>query len=621
MRTRRQFITTLPALVLWREHAYGQVLCAAYYNGVVGFCDDRRSYNPTGGQSAPSSLSDTPWNTWNDPRLREWDNEILRWKTVSSSTANDVSKLAAELGVAGGAQQLRELQKALESAIASAAGKLVDQHTSTHAEDSFWRQIGDAQSGLKKIQLVNRSLVLSPSASYLIPFAHPSGVVRGTPNEAFIVEALGEGARSNATSSILNLNAVEVASAAAVDATKADPSLTGQPLLLATNGLSTLAILLTLEIALLPDNLAGINLRRAVANAVNPILDGLRGFDSGLRKEAAELLKILTAIAVQPVAFARALAAQLWDVPGFAAAIYQSLKATLTTLISGTAEQRGEVLGRLSVDILTAELGGKAISKLLPTSAQSIAFMRGATDALVTRFVANYYTQLAETVNASLSRVKLALQTQIEILWRNIDSPESFLLSQKLQQADIESLLKIDFLPDGTPRTATQVEVVASWNAILDDSELLESEYRSALAKRGVVVGLDDARRIIEVAATKYDEGQISLGALNFLQKRYATAFELAKAEQIGGSELIIGGAQYDIVNAQYIVQVTVTTFSDAQSISRFELQRGAQIVRTAALAKERGLEAVYWFRKRPPAAIEAYLKSAGINEVWWDLP
>lgn len=618
-------ILAMPAIAIPHITAAQQMaVCVTYANGVTSFCDDNRSYpSPVAGGGA--GLSPTPWNTWNDDRLRRWDSEMLRWKGVTAETANQVANLAKQLGVeAATSPQIKKLAAALDSAVASAANSIVAGGARSAASADFWKQIQAASTGLQKLQVVNRSLLLPSLGDDRESFAFPSGVVKGTPQQAFLANAITGNRQFYAATTLVQLNTVQLAAAAGEDAVRANTSLNGQPLATVMDPLSTLTVLLTVQLTMLPENVQGLEVRKQASAVVLPVLDALRGFEAGTRKATTELLAVLANAIRDPTGFAKALARQLCDIPGFARAVVESISKDIKTLIEGTAQERGALLGRYSVDFLTSELGGAAVGKLDIGGKVGLAAMRKGTDSFVTRFVSKYLEGSISSLNSGFGRLKDAFSSQIDILWSHIDSPEIFLTTLQGVQAEIESMMAVDFLADGKPSSKAYQAVLQLANEELSDTEALEFEIRQRLSNKGVIIGLDEARAMVEIAAALRKDDALDRGALQFLDQRYTTAFEIAKREQMGGWEVKnFEGAQIDIVTDSYVVQATTSKFPEQFQIDRFfgRPDKLRQIDRTVRYGKQYNLTPVYYFRDRPPAQVEALLKQRGIQEIWWDLP
>src|SRR5690348_12146305 len=122
---RRQYLVLSAALIYQASGRFGwaQAICAEFSNGVVTNCYDNRDPSTSVGTSGPLSTSPTPWNTWNDPRLREWDADIRRWENVRSETAAKLSDLIAQINNASPGD--KPLADKLSQLIKNLAGRYI----------------------------------------------------------------------------------------------------------------------------------------------------------------------------------------------------------------------------------------------------------------------------------------------------------------------------------------------------------------------------------------------------------------------------------------------------------------------------------------------------------------
>ncbi|MDQ1902373.1 restriction endonuclease fold toxin [Paracoccus sp. WLY502] len=600
-------------------HAQGGNLCARYVNGIIHVCDDTRE--PGFGETPGSSTSPTPWHTWNDDALRQWDADLQRWQGVRAETAARVSALVASLREGDMDEEIvfPELEKKLDTVLRELANNYVPAPSPSSANvAAFWKAIGEAKDGAEKILAVNKSL-LGASASdknyeHLSQFINSNGLIKGSAFQDVVELTPTSNDNLRGATLVANTNFILLADSALRDL-KASGAIPDEPYRTAlevnqANLVSSL--LLTSSSATYPVSLSQLE---ASSVASSPISNFLRGVGGGFTGAANEAIVAFAAIVAHPVDSGRAIAKALFDVPALAEAIGATLASAWETLRQGTSQERGELFGRLSFEIATAIAGG-ALANRIVASAQLSNKIRFLTDQFALRGYAKKIQSSTSLVPEGLKFISNYTSEGFETLWKYQRETDAVIDYLRAAEGQFDELMQVQFLPDGTLSNAGQL-LKDSWNDIIKDTHELITET-------GLVIGLSNAKELVDRAWVLREEGIVPHSAAHYADRRYAETFELAVRQRFGGIEGTpenFRGYQVDVVTDDYLIQASVNDFRRSPAaVNSFVTGKRNQVEMTRTLADESGLKAAYYFRRKPPPEIDEFLRSMGMDDVWWDL-
>ncbi|MDW9970423.1 hypothetical protein GOB98_10530 [Sinorhizobium meliloti] len=606
---------------------HSEDLCAKYVDGVIQTCDDARV---PGSETGPGlSTSPTPWHTWNDDALRQWDADLLRWQNVRAETAAKVSNLIDTLQASGDgrAMTFAELQESLDRVLTRLAGEYTPAPVpSSPDEAEFWNAIGDAKNGAEKILAVNRSLVRASAsgrtAGHLSEFINTNGLAKGTAFQD-VVSVLPANIQDLRRSTLIaDTNFLLLADTALRDL-KAAGNVPTQPYNTALeHNRANIASSLVM-VAATQQSPVTLSHLEASASASGPLAYFLKGVTWGILNSAADTVNAIATVITHPVESARAIAMALSNSPAILDALQHVMQDAEKTIRTGSAEDRGNLLGRLGFEIVAAIAGGAVTNRIVSSAELGSNVLRRLTDQFVILDYASKARAALPSIPSELKFISSYLSDGVEVFWNYQYSTDSILDYIRAAEIQFDELMQVKFLPDGTLSPAGRL-LAEVWSDIISDTDAIIAELAATIdMQAGTVMGLSNAKALVD-RIWAMSESVVPFEAKHFADTRYSKAFEQSLRSRLGGREAVMGNRQIDIVTDQYIIQASVNDFrrtpNAIDSFMNGPKSKRAQVEATRQLATENGLKAAYYFRRKPPEAIETFLRDLGMDDVWWDL-
>lgn len=605
-------------------------LCAVYSDGVVTICDDPRTPGSQPGEGG-GKLSPTPWHTWNNEALRQWDADLLRWNAVRDTTGKQVEALATALNknASGGTVDFPDLRQKLSNALTALAQKYIsDPPLAPSSIRQYWHDIGDAKNGLSKAVAVNRALTRAVidgnGFQHLNGVVNENGLLTGTAlNDVVSKVRVATQPPTRYALVVAGLNFMLVVDTALADISSISAELQQRSAsILANNRLNIIA-----GLALIGDAGEQISARAAStwAELSRSLNNFVQGYSDGLARSATEVIQALELVVTQPVFVARSVGALLLDSPRIMDGIDSFLQKSSDTLLNGTAQERGELLGSLSVDVLAAMLGEEVANGAVKAADLGTVTLRKSTDQILLLGAARRVEAIAEKLVSPVRGMGDYLSDGVKALLKYQADTDSVLNQLRAFKLEFDEYLEIKLLPNGQLSPAAQ-GLLKAWNEIVaDTNRILKDVSEFVNPETGTVYGLSNAKELIDRISVLERNGQISNPAMRFAERRYADAFEESVRLRMGGVEkyYVIDGSevQFDILTKDYLIQASVNPFDRPNAVVLFETNKLNQVINTANKAAEEGVKSAYYFRSKPPDEIIQFLRDRGINDVWWDLP
>lgn len=628
MIARRQLTLSVPLLYIAASiqgvRAQGY-LCASFTNGSFRYCDDRRASRGQGGPSPGPALSPSPWRTWNSEQLRQWDADVARWGSVSKQTYNSVQALAAGLPDVDPktGERYTDLKAAISATLGSVAGDVINRTLPDNPEvERFWKQIASASNGWQRLQEVSKSQAIGQYTKItpnLETFLHPNGFIRSeVAGDPLAKVEFQSGQRPDAfqRSSINTLEFTRATLFDALEVAGAGYSRSVQ------QGSDALILVEILAIGSLANSNSLAPILTFTETVVNELADFFDGLATGAIQSAGVIIDFLVNLITSPIRTLSALADAIWPLDDFLVSLFNTVVADVKAFISGTAHERGEIVGNFVVAILTAELGAGALSRLGGTALGTRIGL--AYTSLGDIYAAGWLAKRVSVTVEYVGQLRRSFDHELRAALRFGEASKSIPTSLQAKLLEAEILEGFSLYPSEAALPQQLKTLLQERRAVISETDRLVEEAAN-IAVNGRYSSLDEVRATIDrIALDSGLEGR----AFQYADQRLATAFEQVKARQVNGTWDFYdppkgspGARQFDIKSDTELIQCSMKEFRTDNDVTSWFMSKGSQIDATAETAKRLGLESTYWFRWQPRTDVVDALKGRGIRNVRWDLP
>jgi len=642
--SRRNFIQILSAIPIAIRAPFvisDQSICGVFYAATyVGTCDDHRtSDGDTGGSSSGDRrLSRTPYQTWSNEDLRRWDNELARWDSVKKFTADKVLELQNRIlndTDSSGNIQYEEFAKKLGVVVSNISGNYIRDNIQDSVQtEQFWKQINNAKTGWGKLNSVEHAYFQSSRGvldkENLKEYLNDNGTIKDGPLLEYTKDIKYKINDFDSMLSAKYVNTFQFTSSAVSDALSANSELSVENVEYISNYSNLLTGLFST--GLIRANVIGIprkNIQSIARGEHSKLAKFYNGFVRGATKQGKDLIDGLKNIITDPYEVAKGIAIALENPSTIIDAIYDSVKNDFNTLIYGTTEERAEVIGGLTFDVISAFMGAAAGKQFLKVSKLGISKTRKITDPFVQKVFSTQFKNKVNALPSSMASLKNHLTYGVDTLFKKMNSAESFFDSLYNEQRMYEDLLKVRYV-NGSPVQDGAYKKMMKFKTDLKSVNKYIDELSVSTDSHGNVIGLKEAKNLVDHLDIEKFKNNMHIEDYSLLKSRYEKAFELAKRHQIKGKRVFINGDEIDIRTDDFLIQVSTSEFPTELHKKRwwegrhdrkgkFRLGKIKQATRTATYAREKNLGSVYWFAKKPPNLIQDKLRQVGIDEIWWD--